>query len=393
MITLWAVSVLLISLYAFFDIFFGISRLESLASFQPIDQNGALPKVSVIVPACNEEQQIEQTVTSLLTQEYTNYEIIIVNDRSTDATGTLLKKLSLQNPQLQIVHIESLPEGWLGKNNALQHGADIASGDVLLFTDGDIMQEETTLARAVAVIERRQLDHLCLIFKNTTSGKLLNSVIIDALTGLFLMLKPWKVKDPKSKYFTGIGAFNMIRTDVYRQIGGHARNRMHPIDDIILGMTVKMNGYSQDCLRGEDFVTVRWYESLAEMVNGLMKNVFAMYNYRLSFATAALIFITAYSILPPWGILLCTGPSRLICIAIVLLRLLSFSKSRACMGLKSPSCLWSLLTPYIIVFIIAKSAFTTLLNKGIYWRGTYYPLEQLKMAEPILTWRWITQRR
>ena len=362
-------------------------RLEDVASCSEDGLEGAL--VSVIIPACNEGEHIGKTISTLLGQLYPSVELVVINDRSTDKTGEVIEQFATLYPQVIPLHVETLPAGWLGKNHALHIGASRASGEYLLFTDGDIRFEKTTIARAMHWVKSQQLDHLTLLFRNTTPGGLLNAVIVEAMTGLLLLLQPWKVSDPRSKYFIGIGAFNLIRKDAYQAIGGHARNPMHPIDDIVLGKTLKQAGFRQGCLRGERFVSVNWYANLGEMVEGLMKNVFAFYNYNILFSLSGAAVIIGFSILPLWGMLLLKGPAQILCMGAVCFRWCAFVINARGMLASHRCSLFAFLAPYILLYISLRATVVTLKNKGIWWRGTRYPLQALQRIEPIITLRWL----
>ncbi len=378
-----AALILLSNLYAAMDIILGTRRMRNLADIAPLPEQEQ-PKVSIIVPACNEQDTIEPALRSLLSLDYSHIEIIAINDRSTDHTSEVLQKIKQDHPQLRILEITELPEGWLGKNHALHQGAKAAEGEYLLFTDADILFAESTLSRAMALMINEKQDHLALVFKNIAKGWLLNAMMVDAGGGLFFLFKPWKVSDPSSKHFIGVGAFNLIKKSVYLEIGGHEQVRMHPIDDIMLGKIIKQHGYRQECLSGYDFLKVHWYESTRDMINGLMKNIFALYNFRVSYVLVAILMICVMTILPVWGTFLATGPAQL-CFALAAITRLSSSTYGA---LYTSTTLWtvpfSLLTPYINIYIILKGMITTLANRGISWRGTYYPLDKLKKNMPIL---------
>ena len=358
--------------------------MENLAAV-PSDIPDQPPLVSIIVAACNEEATLEPALRSLLGQEYPNLEIIVIDDRSTDNTWQLLQRIAVEFPHLKLHKIERLPEGWLGKNHALYTGAGMADGEILLFTDADIVMERTTLSRAVNFLVRHRADHLSLVFRNITRGALLNGMIVDALGGLFLLLRPWAVGRKNSRAFIGIGAFNMLTASAYRRLGGHGDLKMHPIDDVMLGRKVKQAGMRQYCLLGGDFVTVRWYGSVREMVNGLMKNIFAMYGYRIGYAAAGVAGIVTMTIVPAWGVVLCRGWAKLFFGLAVLGRLLIFTVNSRLMKVNLRSLPFSLLTPYLIVYIIFRAVWTTLKQQGIEWRGTRYPLCELKKQEPLFS--------
>lgn len=378
-LTLLALLVLLVNLYVLLDIVSGVKQLRALDEIAPQNLESS-PMVSVVVPACNEEEAIDPALRSLLALGYDNIEILVVDDRSTDNTAGVLRNIQKEHPRLQILTISELPEGWLGKNNALHRGALRAKGEYILFTDADILFAPSTLKRAVSLMVSEKLDHLSLIFKNVAKGALLGAMMMDAGGGLFFLFKPWKVNDPKSKHFIGVGAFNLVRKSVYHKIEGHKSIRMHPIDDILLGKIIKQNGFTQDCLTAYNFLTVHWYSSPRKMINGLMKNIFALYDYKIFYAMIAVILIFALTILPLWGALLGAGMFRGVCLTIVCVRL-----SSTVYGIRSTGMAWktlpfSFITPYVNIYIIVKGVIKTIAGKGIEWRGTHYPLDKLKKS-------------
>jgi len=383
-LTFFSLLIFLVSLYTLLQIIRGSLKMKDLGKMRA-DGCTCTPLVSIIVPACNEEITLEPALRSLLKQDYPNREIIVIDDRSTDGTFEIIRKLEQEFPEIQVEQITELPTGWLGKNHALYWGAKQARGEILLFTDADVVMEPSTLCRAVAWFVDKKLDHLCLVFRNMAQGGLLNAMVIDALGGLFILLRPWNVSTPGSRSFIGVGAFNMILSRSYWKLGGHGALKMHPIDDIMLGKKVKQQGFTQGCLLGGDFVQVRWYETIAEMIRGLMKNIFALYGYRVSYVAAGLVGIIVMNIIPFWGLLLAQGSARIFFGLTVLCRFAVFSlNARAVKG--GPGLLlWSLLTPYLIVYTVIKAVWTTIRNQGIDWRGTHYSLQELKKQEPLLT--------
>ncbi len=384
LVFLSAAVLLLLNLIVLCQVFYGSRKMrnlgDTLSEFSP---DG--PLVSIIVPACNEELTLEPALRSLLKQEYPNREIIVIDDRSIDGTYALLKRLAQEFPEIRVTQVAELPARWLGKSHALFLGAAQARGEILLFTDADVIMEPSCLGRAVAYFVTEKLDHLALIFRNVAQGGLLNAMVVEALGGLFLLLKPWNVRKPGEKSFIGVGAFNMIGRDAYRQLGGHASLKMHPIDDIMLGKKVKQQGLTQGCLLAGDYVQVRWYETVSDMVRGLMKNIFALYSYRISFAAAGVFGIIALAIVPFWGLLLSQGVARLFFGGALLCRLALFFCNSQAMRVRLTVLPWSLVTPYFIVYIVVKAVWTNLIQQGIEWRGTHYSLEELKKEEPLFT--------
>lgn len=376
-VLLLSVGVFVILFGLTLDIALGYRRLGNLRDV-PSGVRAETPLVSIIVPACNEEQTIKPALATLLAQDYANLEIIVVNDRSTDGTGEVLREMRQAYPGLVVLDITHLPEGWLGKHHALHRGVALAGGEILLFTDADIHMEPTTVTRAVCRLEEVGLDHLCLLFRNSAKGWLLNSVILDAAAGLLLLFRPWLAANPRSRRFMGVGAFNMVRRSAYEEVGGHAVISMHPIDDIMLGRLIKAAGLRQECLIGYDFVSVNWYQSTPAMIDGLMKNIFALVNYNAPLALAGVVGVALLTILPQWGALLAQGSARIFFALAVVVRLVFFSQAARHVGLSPRLAPVALLTPYITVYTVFKAVVITLKNGGIFWRGSFYSLHELR---------------
>lgn len=243
-----------------------------------------------------EEDSITQTVKHLLYQDYKRMEIIVVNDRSQDLTGQKLdglKKWSaakheIQIP-LQVIHITSLPMGWLGKNHALYQGYLQAKGEYLLFTDADVIYQPHALRDAIAYIQEQQADHLVLAPAMITKTFLLRSFVHYFLFSFGLFMKPWRGNiDQQTKDGIGIGAFNLIQRKAYQQIGTHKALALRPDDDLQLGIRIKKAGLKQRVLTGMGQIAVEWYPHLSAAIRGLEKNTFAGLKYSLPMAFAAI---------------------------------------------------------------------------------------------------------
>lgn len=353
-----------------------IRRLDDVAA----KRNSPEPPVSVIMPACNEEENIEQAVSSLLDQTYSNLEILVVNDRSTDGTARVLKSLQTANPRLLVHEITELPPGWMGKSHALAQGATLASGEYLLFTDADVIMEPTTISRAIRHMLDDRLDHMSLFFKNHGGGWLLNCLILEMALGLLLVFRPWRVRVPGSREFIGIGAFNLVKKSAYDQVGGHASIRMHPVDDLMLGKILKEQGFRQDCLLGNSFVAVPWYDTVKAMIAGLQKNTFSFVHYHLSFIPPIVILLFLVNILPFWGVIFGVTEARLFWLLALASKLGAFFFGLRRQGLPVWYLPGAVLTPYLSIYIIFKSAISVQKNGGITWRGRFYPLNELKKS-------------
>lgn len=377
MLTLLALAILTFHLLMAVELIDRARHLINLHQITPLAPQ-QLPSLSIIVAARNEEEQLQAALTSLLHIEYPELELIVVNDRSTDSTGQILAQMSTNYPQLKRLTIDHLPDGWLGKNHALWQGSRIATGQLLLFTDADIIMAPETLQKAVSLLEQQKIDHLAVSPGLKMPGLILT--LLAACFGFFfgLYTRPWKVADPRNRCHIGVGAFNLIRACAYRQIDGHRRIRLRPDDDLKLGKIVKDAGYRQQFAYGHELISVQWYGSVREMVVGLEKNLFAGSDYRIG---ATLGGIAAGLILFVWpylALLLTNGTIWLLYLLSVLtLSLLIWISAR-----RFNTTGWQLIGfPFAVLVLCAISLRTMILNLlqgGIFWRGTFYDLAELR---------------
>ena len=345
------------------------------------EERSAQPQISVIVPARNEEQAIEQTLRSLLAQKRTAIEILAVDDRSSDKTGEIMEQVaaegSAQGKSIGVIHIAELPAGWMGKTHAMALAARQATAPWLLFTDGDILFREDCLQRALQYAESRA-DHLILfptlILK--TAGERMMLSAFQVLS--FLSARPWKAADPRSRESFGIGAFNLIRNDVYRSIGGHEGHPLEVLEDIKLGYEVKRHGFRQHVVVGLGLISVHWAAGALGIVRNLTKNIFAVFRFQPAILMAACAMIAAFCLTPVCGLF----GSWSMRVASFLALAAAFSVYRYCQRhLNGISAGYVLLLPVaacMIIYMLLRSMFVTLARRGVVWRGTFYPLGELR---------------
>lgn len=367
-------------------ILIGLSVLELLIGNRSVgalrnaspDPVAGSPRISIIVAARNEERNIREGVQSLLDLDYPDYELIVVNDRSEDSTGAILDQMARSQPRLEVIHINLLPPGWLGKNHALWVGSQRATGELLLFTDADIVMEPTVVTRAGDFLKQNRLDHLAATPSMRMPTRFLGMFGLSFVIVFSLFTRPWKARDPESRCHTGIGAFNLIRTAVYRQVGGHGTIRLRPDDDIKLGKIIKRGGFRQDLAYAPEFLAVEWYSSVGEVIKGLEKNAFSGADYNIPLVLSGVLFHTACSIWPFLAIFLTRGSIQGIYLVTVMLIILAvadtarFHNSRPWYAVGYP------LASALFVYILVRTMALNLIQGGIYWRGTFYSLEELK---------------
>jgi glycosyltransferase involved in cell wall biosynthesis len=352
----------------------------------PLPQEGQ-PLISVIVPARDEAQAIEQTLRSLLAQQGISIEILAVNDRSTDETGPIMDRVAAearaQGRNISVIHITELPAGWMGKTHAMALAARQASAPWLLFTDGDILFREDCLCRALAYASK-EADHLVLfptmILKSFGERMMLSAIQVLS----FITWRPWKVADPQSRESIGIGAFNLIRSDVYRSIGGFEAQRMEVLEDMRLGYVIKQHGFRQRIVFGRDLIRVHWAEGGLGIVRNLTKNIFAVFRFKPLALLGACAGLMLFGLMPVFGLfgswMMCGASLLALGSAVELYRHLE----RKMTGIPVAYVLVFPVAACFILYGLLRSMLVTLTRGGVMWRGTFYPLSELrKHAGPL----------
>jgi GT2 family glycosyltransferase len=245
-------------------------------------------RLSVIIPARDEEQDIAVALQSVLDQQDVDLEIIVVNDHSSDRTGEIAGAFALSEPRLRVIHNPELPPGWLGKCNAMQRAAAVATGDILLFTDADILHAPRCFVTALAEMERRELDFLSL-FPLMNCVSLWENVILPALVGAVAMLATPGIEDPRSPEALAAGAFLMIRARVFHAIGGFEPIKHAMLDDVALARLVKRNGHRIGFHLAPQLLQVRLYKGNRHAFWGMTKNILAGLNGRFWLAPLVMV--------------------------------------------------------------------------------------------------------
>jgi glycosyltransferase involved in cell wall biosynthesis len=351
-------------------------RLRALAAQAPTPAEW--PLVTIIVPARDEGEKIEEALTSMLALDYPRFEIIAVDDRSADATGTVMDNLAARDARLRAVHITSLPEGWLGKSHAMHQAAQTARGDWLLFTDGDILFEPEALRLAITHSLHRRIDHLSMNPQLVPGGYWENAVTVCFGLLFFAAFHMWLVPTRWKGAYCGIGAFNLIRAEVYRAVGGFERLRLDVFDDVNMGKLIKQSGYRQQLVFGEDLIRVRWQSSFWGTIRGLEKNSFAIVHYSLTELAINSALFLVLSLAPYGG--LCFWPDSAVWgylgTVLLLHATYGYLAVRAGAGVLVTPVLPLMFVTFL--FILWRSAAITLRQGGVRWRDTFYPVAELR---------------
>ncbi len=361
---------------------FGFRHVPNLALAEFNVSPSGTPSLTIIVPARNEAANIAATLHSLLAQDYPNLQILAVDDRSTDQTGAIIDTIACEHPTcLRAIHITELPAGWLGKTHALsfaaRHAIALHHPDYLLFTDADVFFEPTILRRSLAQAVATQADHFVTfptpLVKTLGEGTLLSYL---GVMGLWAT-RPWRAANPKAlRDSIGIGAFNLLRTTAYQQLGGFDALRMQILEDITLARRVKLAGLQQRVAVAPGMVTLHWASGALGIVNGMAKNLFAVFQFRTLVALLAAMWFAVFCLGPvPFLFLSATrAPAVLTLIAVAILYFLSSRNSRV-------SAWYALLFPVgavLLIYSMLASVWITLREEGVWWRGTFYPLAELR---------------
>jgi cellulose synthase/poly-beta-1,6-N-acetylglucosamine synthase-like glycosyltransferase len=360
-----------------------LGRLDP-ATLPPIPENEG-PDLTVIIPARDEEAVIDQCLRSLLASSGLKLQIIAVDDRSTDGTGSIMDAIAAEarinnsRHQFEVIHITELPPGWLGKPHALSIGANRAAAPWILFTDGDVLFAPRALELALREAIELGADHLVLaptiIFHSVGERAVLGAMQAMAMW----MLRLWKVADPRARDSFGAGAFNMIRRDVYHAIGGFEALRLEILEDVFLGMRVKRAGFAQRVVLGLNLVRLRWLNGTFAVVDLVEKNGFAVTRFRAPLQLLACLSFAMHAIVPLAAIF-SGGWNTLAGILAYLGLTLAYQASRRVT--RVPTWCALLFAPAVLLvgWAFLRSMFLALSRGGVIWRATLYPLKELRRA-------------
>jgi glycosyltransferase involved in cell wall biosynthesis len=264
------------------------------------------PKVSIILPARNEEGFIGKCLESLILQDYANYEIIAIDDSSEDSTGKIIADYARKDPRVVHVAAGPKPEGWMGKNWACMEGYKRASGQLLLFTDADTKFAKNVVSLAVSHLESLSLDALTVIPRMICLDVWTKITLPVISTFLHTRFSAIRVNDPTKKTGYFFGSFFIIRKSTYDSVGTHEGVKHEIIEDGALGKKVKEGGFRMKMVRGDHLIEAVWARDWSTLWNALKRLMIPLYlqNCKIAigifFAVLFLLFMPyvflAYSI-------------------------------------------------------------------------------------------------
>ena len=378
----WYICLLLI---AFFTIVTGITNFLWLKKI-PTKKN--IPKsklVSILIPARNEADVIESTIKSIINQSYQNYELIILDDNSSDTTESIIQKYAKSNPKIELINGLSLPEGWLGKNWACHQLSEKAEGEYILFIDADTNLDKFILEDSVIALQKEKIDLLSLVPGRDT--KLIADHAMKKIISWFIVCwLPMKLAIKLNAPFLSatFGQFMLFKKSSFNDIGGFEAIKDNPVDDFQLGRNIKKNLFKWMLYDAAFRITTRTYNTNKDLISGYSKNIFPAVGYSISiFVVIFLILIsfvlgsTIPIILFALGILQ-NQQLILLCISLLILLFISW-------GIVTIRFKYSIFTPFsfpLLISLILLLALRSFIDNVFYsstWKGRSYRTDKKKL--------------
>lgn len=354
-----------------------LSNSLALRRMESYSRNGTWPHVSILLPARNEAANIAACAHSLLAQDYPDFELLVLDDNSTDGTGDIARELAQYDNRLRVIEGRSLPEGWLGKHWACQQLAHAAGGDLWLFTDADTIHHPRALREAVAALQTENAD-LVTALPHQEMLSWGERVIVSILPWSVLCFYPLTIAERLRwpPLVMAVGQFMLFQREAYERVGGHAAVRAHVADDIALAQRLVALGGRWRFLDATRRVTCRMYRNFNQAYEGFSKNLFAAFGYNAPLFIAiwlwlALVFLAPPLLLALWLLGLAASPA---------LNLAAVGMALALWGL----CLGRLRLPLhlalvyplsvaLAVLIATRSLVLTVTGQAV-WKGRVLPL-------------------
>lgn len=337
------------------------------------------PLVSLIIAARNEEAEVEAALRARLADGYPALEVVVVDDRSDDRTGAILDAIAADEPRVKVIHLDALPEGWLGKLYAMHRGIEASSGEWVLLSDADVHFAPGTLRRALAACVSHRLDHFAALPTFRSQRVFLDAVIDVFGRNLIIAGRLWAVSDPASDAAVGGGLFNLFRRAHYDRTPGLPWLKLEVADDVALAQMLKDHGGRTTVFDAQGWVSLDFYSSVRSFVVGVEKNSFAVlgrYSVVRLTLTCLLLLAIDFGWIPslalPWPAARLLG--ALTCAAM-------FATSAVAVRRMGRKVRHVPLLPFAtVVFVYAsmRAGFMALWRGGVMWRGTLYDTASLR---------------
>lgn len=343
------------------------------------------PKVSIILPARNEEEFLGKCLDSLIDQDYKDYEIIVIDDSSEDSTGKIISEYAKKDPKVIHVSAREKPEGWMGKNWACMEGYRKATGELLLFTDADTTHKKNVISLAISHLLSFELDALSTIPKMLTFDFWTNITLPMISTFLHTRFSALNVNNPSKKTGYFFGSFFILKKSTYEQVGMHEGVKHEIIEDGALGKKVKESGYKMKMVRGEHLVEAVWARDKNTLWNALKRLMIPLYLQSgkiaigIFFAVLFLLFVPfpifATSILLPAE----TISSKILCVmaftASVLIYIGAVIEAKIGLELKFGYAVFAPLGSLVVILGFLSGLLQAKKTSSVTWRGRSYSMK------------------
>jgi len=339
-----------------------------------------LPKISVIIPACNEADTIEPAIETRLQDDYPNLEIILIDDRSTDGTTAIIDRIAAKDNRVKAIHIKELPFGWLGKQYAMNQGVKLATGDWFLFSDADVKIKPGTLKLVMGYCEVKKIDHLAIFPEMPPTNFLLDTLLSVFIRFLCVGGRIWAVENEKSNAAVGSGSFNLVRRIAFEKTKGFEWLRLETIDGVGLGKMLKESGARSSIINGRKYISVYLYRTLKGMAIGSERPVFAgIGNFSLIWLTLTGMINFGFEMSPFFALIPIRIPwlTFLGMIMVVMALVTSILIGRWMNRPLLPSIFYPIGTTILVIFMV-RAGILGAKRGGVFWRGTFYPTKILK---------------
>ena len=341
------------------------------------------PKVSIILPARNEEKFIEKCLDSLIEQDYDDYEIIAINDSSNDSTGNIMKKYSEKFSKVIFVDAKPKPDGWMGKNWACMEGYRKASGNLLLFTDADTVHTSSVISLAVSHLLSLDLDALTVIPRMLCLDRITKITLPMISTFLHTRFSALRVNDTSKNTGYFFGSFFIMKKSTYDSVGTHEGVKSELVEDGALGRKVKESNFKMRMVRGEHLIDAVWARDSFTLWNALKRLMIPLYLQNTRIAVAS-FFGVLFLLFMPFPILgysvIFSSDSSLVlfvisCIASSLVYLGGMLDATKGLDLKLRYSLFAPVGSFIVVCGFLAGLIQAKSKSAVSWRGRTYHMK------------------
>jgi hypothetical protein len=349
----------------------------------PAPERTEWPTLTMVVPARDEGAQIAAALTAKLRSTYPALQVAAVDDRSSDTTGQILDRIAAHDPRVEVVHVASLPAGWLGKMNALRRGLELARGEWVLFSDADVHVEPGVLERLIDHAERERIDLIAVFPSMRPVHPILDGAVAYMQRVLFMAARWWSANDDRSEVAAGVGAFNLVRRSALETSGAIEALKMEIADDVGLGGWLKARGHKCRLFAGRGQVHLVFLDSLGAAQRSANKGgAMLRYSPLITIAAAAIPLLLEL-VLPILGLLQGGVPRVLGAGALVLATVTHLVITAHVRGPILGALCWWPFGAVVTSIVTLRSGFRAWRDQGVWWRGQFYPREVVEAGRRI----------